>query len=139
MKHATSDEDRKFARQVESCEYPISEFNHRAHLRLAFVYLVEHGAEAATEKMRDSLIRYIRHNEVPLSKYHETLTRAWILAVRYFLNRTDGSSSADELIDRHPEMLDPDIMMIHYSAKLLFSDKARNEFVHPDLEPIPHT
>ncbi len=37
----------------------------------------------------------------------------------------------------NPRMLDSKIMMTHYSEDILFSDKARNEFVAPNLEPIP--
>ncbi len=34
-------------------------------------------------------------------------------------------------------MLDSEIMMTHYSAELIFSDEAREQFVQPDLSPIP--
>lgn len=53
------------------------------------------------------------------------------------MNKTGDSGSADELIDRNAEMLDTEIMMIHYSADVLFSDEARTAFVQPDLDPIP--
>ncbi|MGI9239270.1 MAG: hypothetical protein ACR2RV_00625 [Verrucomicrobiales bacterium] len=137
MAHSASNEDLKFKGLVESCELPISEFSHRAHLRLAYVYLSEHDTESAIELMRNSLGRLIHHNGVPPSKFHETLTRAWILAVDHFMNQVVSSNSADELIDRHSELLDTEIMMTHYSAEVLFSEKARGEFVQPDLDPIP--
>jgi len=40
-------------------------------------------------------------------------------------------------IDNNPKMVDKNIMMTHYSAELLFSDNAREQFVAPDLDPIP--
>lgn len=137
MKHASSKEDQEFKRQVETCEFPIAEFSHRAHLRLAYVYLSESDTDSSVELMRNSLSRLIQHNGVPPSKFHETLTRAWILAVHHFMNQTASSDSADELIDQHPAVLDTKIMMTHYSAEILFSEKARGEFVQPDLDPIP--
>ncbi|MEP4077753.1 hypothetical protein [Haloferula sp.] len=137
MKHSISEEDLEFKRQVESCEFPISDFSHRAHLRLAYVYLSEGDTDTSVEQMRESLSRLIQHHGVPSSKFHETLTKAWILAVHHFMNNTVSSDSADELIDQHPEMLDTKIMLTHYSAETLFSEMAREEFVQPDLDPIP--
>lgn len=87
--------------------------------------------------MRETLYRFLLHNCVDPSKLHATITKAWILAVHHFMNKTGDSGSADELIDRNAEMLDTEIMMIHYSADVLFSDEARTAFVQPDLDPIP--
>ncbi len=86
--------------------------------------------------MRDTLKRFLIHNGVDPSKFHATLTKAWILAVHHFMNSTGDSKSADEFIDRNPEMLNTKIMMTHYSAEVLFSDEARVAFVQPNLDPI---
>lgn len=129
--------DVKFKIQMENCAFPAPDFNHRAHLRLAYIYLSENNVESSTALMRDTLNHFLIHNGVDPSKYHETLTKAWILAVHHFMNKTGNTSSADEFIDRHPEMLDTKIMMTHYSAEVLFSDEARAAFIQPDLDPIP--
>ena len=137
MKFNTSRDDLEFRDQMEACNFPASDFNHRAHLRLAYIYLSENSTEKSSELMRDTLGRFILHYGVDPSKYHETMTKAWILAVHHFMNVTGTSSSADELIDKNPEMLETKIMMTHYSAGVLFSDEARASFVQPDLDPIP--
>jgi hypothetical protein len=135
--HALSDGDRAFRSRVESCEVTPSEFDHRAHLRLAYVYLAEHDPRQAGDLMRDALLRFLAHHGIDASRYHETLTRAWIMAVRHFMEQSPGSESAETFIDANPAMLDSRIMMTHYSAELLFSDVARKMFVEPDLDPIP--
>ena len=137
MKFKTTKDDLEFRNQMESCEFIASDFDHRAHLRLAYIHLAENNADKSSELMRDTLNRFLLHNGVDPSKYHETITKAWILAVHHFMNKSGSSSSADELIDSHPEMLDKNIMMTHYSAEVLFSDEARAAFVQPDLDPIP--
>jgi hypothetical protein len=137
MKYVNSNEDIEFKRQFESCEFPAAKFNHKAHLRLAYVYLAENDPDAAVALMRESLKRFLKHNGVDPTKYHETLTRAWILAVNHFMNKTGGCQSAEELIAGNPEMLDSKIMLTHYSAEMLFSDEARKAFVQPNLDPIP--
>ena len=137
MKHQLSNEDQEFKSQLETCVLPPTEFNHRGHIRLAYVYLTEHDDDMAYQLMRDSLIRFITHNGVDISKFHETITRAWILAVRHFMENDKGAESAKAFIDNNPKMLNKEIMMTHYSAELLFSDEARGQFVAPDLDPIP--
>ena len=137
MKYQLSNDDREFISLFESCELSPTEFNHRGHIRLAYIYLTEHDDDTAYQLMRDSLIRFITHNGVDISKYHETITRAWVLAVRHFMENDTGSESAKEFIANNPKMLDKEIMMTHYSAELLFSNEARGEFVAPDLDPIP--
>lgn len=137
MKHLASEEDRIFRTQFESCEFPISDFDHRCHIRLAYVYLVENNTEMSIQLMREALNRFLQHHGVDSSKYHETLTQAWILAVHHFMNKTDATNSADSLIEQRPEMLDSNIMMTHYSTELLFSEEARKTFLQPNRDPIP--
>ncbi len=137
MKHTTSAADRRFVDDLEACRLTPAQFDHRAHVRAAYCYLVEHDVEPAAARMRDTLVTLLQHNGVPASKYHETITMAWILAVRHFMELSPASASADEFIDAQPRLLDSQIMRTHYSASVLFSPEARATFVTPDLAPIP--
>ena len=136
-KHELSQSDVEFRAAFEAGAYAPADFSHRAHVRLAYVYLAEWDVEIALERMRAALIGFLSHHDIPASKYHATLTRAWVLAVDHFMHRTPASSCADDFIDHNPVLLDSRIMLTHYSAGLLFSDTARAEFVEPDLDPIP--
>jgi len=138
MSHTISPEDRRFKQQVEAGAFPVANFDHRAHLRLAYIYLVENETDAAIGKMRQAILGLLHKAGIdPASKFHETITKAWVLAVRYFMSHTGESDSADSFIHSNPKMLDTKIMLTHYSAEVLFSDKARHEFIEPDIEPIP--
>ena len=136
LSHEPSEEDRSFRLAFEGCVVAPSQFNHEAHVRLAYIYLTESDADLAVQKMRDALLKFLEHNSIPRSKFHETLTRAWVLAVRHFMNRSTSTSAA-EFIAKNPELLDSKIMLTHYSARVLFSPDARASFVEPDLDPIP--
>lgn len=137
MNHKLSAADRQFRADFEACRVQPSAFDHRAHVRLAYTYLAEHETEAALALMRGALVTFIEHHGIPASKYHETLTRAWILAVRHFMATARPAPSADEFIADNPRLLDSKIMLTHYSAEVLFSPEARARFVEPDLERIP--
>lgn len=137
MPHLVSSEDLLFKQQVEQCIFPIQAFSHRNHVRLAYIYLVEHSVTEATQLMRASLISLLNHYQIDPKKYHETLTQAWVLAVRYFMSQTQQANNADSFIAQHPQLLDSKIMLTHYSNEVLFSEQARLEFVEPDLQWIP--
>ena len=137
MSHRLSPADRTFHEDFRLGRITPAQFDHRAHVRLAYILLCDSPVGEATDGMRAALVEFIARNGVDPAKYHETITRAWILAVRHFMERSPGSDSADQFIDANPRLLDPKIMLTHYSAELLFSAEARAQFVPPDLQQIP--
>ncbi len=136
-RHELTQADHDFRNAFEAFAIAPAEFGHEAHVRLAYVYLAESDNEAAVQRMRQALLAFLEHNKVPRSKFHETLTRSWILAVRHFMNKSSSTSAAD-FMALNPELLDSRIMLTHYSAEVLFSAEARESFVEPDLDPIPN-
>ena len=137
--HAASPADRAFLGAFESCAIAPSDFHHRDHVRLAYVCLCEGSPDAAHARLRAALLGFIRHNGVPETKYHETITQAWVLAVGYFMQKAapETFDSFDAFIAADPRLLDPAIMLTHYSKERLFSDEARAGFVEPDVQGIP--
>jgi len=134
--HDLSQEDLAFQSAFEALAVPPAQFTHEAHVRLAYVYLAQCDVESAVQNMREALLSFIERNGIPRSKFHETITRAWVLAVRHFMDRSTSTSFAD-FVAKNPELLDSKIMLTHYSARVLFSADARESFVEPDLDPIP--
>lgn len=136
--HKISEEDIEFKRQVESYEYPVPDFDHKSHVRLAYVYLIDNNVESAVVLMRKALMGLLLHAGIePSKKYHETITEAWVMAVSHFMNESESSGSAAEFIQNNTKLLDTQIMLTHYSAEVLYSEKARQSFLEPNLEPIP--
>lgn len=137
LKHELSKSDVEFRAAFEAGAFAPADFSHRAHIRLAYVFLATSDVNLALERMRAALVGFLCSHGLPVEKYHATLTRAWILAVDHFMHRSREASSADDFIARNPMLLDTKIMLTHYSADLLFSDRARADFVEPNLDPIP--
>jgi hypothetical protein len=137
MKHELSKSDQEFRTAFEAGAYAPAAFSHRAHIRLAYVYLATNDVERAAALMRASLLNFLKVHGITPTRYHETLTQGWILAVHHFMHRCPTAFSSDDFIAREPMLLDSRIMLTHYSTDLLFSDKARAAFVEPNLDPIP--
>jgi hypothetical protein len=135
--HEAGAEDRAFAEAVETARVAPERFDHRAHVRLAYVYLTQDVVERADERMRAALVGFLAGHGLDVAKVHATLTRAWILAVAHFMERTPCCTSSAAFLDACPTLLDARAMLTHYSAERLFSDVARARFVEPDGDPIP--
>ena len=134
--HAASQSDQDFRAAFESFAVAPAQFNHEAHLRLAYVYLVENDLASAQRKMRGALLSFLAAHGVPSEKFHETLTRAWVLAVRHFMSRSPSHCFSEFAAKSRP-LLNSEVMLTHYSASVLFSPGARAAYVEPDLEAIP--
>ena len=137
MRHQLSLEDQVFRTEFEAHTILPAQFNHRAHIRLAYIYLAEHDTDAAHQLMRKALLSFLNHHGINMSKYHETMTHAWIMAVRHFMERTPSTESYNAFIEQNPSLLDSKIMLTHYTTEVLFSEEARARFVEPNLDPIP--
>jgi hypothetical protein len=137
MTHSVSMEDRRFIADLEGGRIEPDHFDHRSHIRAGYIYLAESSPDQAAVRLRDALLAFLHRHGVNSSKYHETITKAWILAIRHFMEMTPATESADAFIDANPRLLDSKIMLTHYSAELLFSSSARVAFVAPDLGEIP--
>jgi hypothetical protein len=79
-------EIQKIVRAFEACETGPDDFNHCAHLIVAIWYVATVGREAALDRMRSSLIRFLDHHGVDRKTYSEPVTVFWIEKVAEKLN-----------------------------------------------------
>jgi hypothetical protein len=137
MHHGASTDDLDFLREFEACRTAPDAFNHAAHVKLAYLYLCANPPEIAAQAMKASLQTCIAHCGIDASKFHETITKAWVLAVHHFMTKASTDCpSASAFMAAHPELLDSRIMLTH-SAETLFSPDARRAFAQPDIQAIP--
>lgn len=111
-------------------------FGHREHLSAAWYYIRRDGVEAgisATVRAIRSFAEHLGHGE----KFHLTLTLCWGHLVAAAMRQERGCATPDELIARHSALQNKDLPLRFYSPQALFSEQARQNWVPPDLEPLP--
>ncbi|MEL6188646.1 MAG: hypothetical protein AAFU79_28840 [Myxococcota bacterium] len=136
MPVATADLD--FRDAFEAGQVVPADFDHRAHLRLAYVYLSTlQDEDEAFQRMQDALLSFLERNGVDAAKFHVTMTKAWLRAVRLFMARAGATPDAAAFLDQSAPLLDANVMLTHYSKERLASEAARTGWTPPDLEPIP--
>jgi hypothetical protein len=116
--------DLKFKQQVETGALPPKDFDHRSHLRLAYIHIAEQGLDNAVVTFSDALLKYLSHHRVDLRKYNARLTQAWLRAVWYFMQRAGSVASGNDFLQRSSVLHDPKIMLTHYSNEHPSDDKA---------------
>lgn len=127
-----SDDD--FLADFEACTLPEAEFDHRGHVRLAFILLRRRGFEQGIAGLRAGIRAYATSLGAP-DKYHETITVAFAALVHEALEldagRGEDTSSFEGFVGRHPHLLDKHILLRHYTPEVLASDHAKRCFVLP--------
>ncbi|CAN5194424.1 hypothetical protein BH20ACI1_BH20ACI1_01020 [soil metagenome] len=109
-------------------------WRHGEHLTVAAYYLWYHDFETSLMKMRGGIFNLLKAFEVDLNAempYHETLTIFWLRTVKDFKDSKKDCSMV-EVCNELIEKFDKDYPLRFYTRELLFSDKARIEFVEPN-------
>lgn len=138
-----TDDDARFLRQFEARTLPFEQWTHRAHVRVAYLYLCENAFEQALARMRQGVQRYNAANNVPESEtsgYNETTTHAFlhlIAAVKSAYAKTHPVATSEEFCDMHPQLMNKHVLRLFYSPQRRMDPRAKTQFVEPDLAPLP--
>jgi hypothetical protein len=128
--------DEEFVRAFEGGQVTPEAFDHRAHVRVAWVYLREAGSlDAAIPRMRDAIVRFAAAAGAA-QKYHETITVVWMRLVDGVRQRVGAPLETTDVLRDFPALADKDLPLQYYSRDRLFSDEARRAWVAPDLRPL---
>jgi hypothetical protein len=130
--------DAEFLASFESLEIPGSEFRHRDHLRLAWIYLHDSSfAEGAARfcKYFDPFVRHIGAE----AKYNETITWFYLVIVFQRIRNDLATPNWEEFANANEDLLDHGMGVLrdHYRNETLFSPKARKVFLLPDIPVKP--
>ncbi len=120
-----------------------SEFNHLAHLKVAWDYIGEYSVTQA--QARESFHRDIIQLTKVLGaeeKYHRTLTDFfldYLYQVKWYLNHNGTSSESWALVEQECSLLIKNakkLISYYYSDELINSDLARTQYVDADIMPL---
>lgn len=95
-RYQSEDEIEKVVRGFEACETGADDFHHREHLAVAVWYLQTMERDAALERMRAGLLRFLGHHGVDKGKYSETVTVFYIDKIAEQLNQMGPDVSVVE-------------------------------------------
>lgn len=123
-------DDLEFVSHFEDCSLPSNLFDHRNHVRLAWLYLKEEPLLAALDRFRRSLKRYAGSLGAS-AKYHETITFAFLFLIHERMQYGAAEETFDQFAERNPELFDR-ILLRYYREETLASPLAREVFVMPD-------
>jgi hypothetical protein len=121
--------DHEFIESFENCTLPSDQFPHRAHVRLAWLYLREGSLLDALPRFVEDLQRYAASLGAT-AKYHETVTWAYMFLIHERMAR-GSAESFEEFATANPDLFNG-VLEKYYRKETLSSDLARRTFLMPD-------
>ena len=128
--------DNEFLKQFEQQTLDPNEFNHIAHLRIAWLYMNKFDLKTAIKKVTSGISSYA--NSLGASnKFNHTLTEAtiYIMAER---SKKLENNSFQTFLAKNPDLIEDLLSLIsqHYTIGRLNSKDAKIKFIAPDLQPF---
>lgn len=125
--------DEVFRNQFTQCTLNPKIFSHEAHLRLAWININDHGIKKAENKIQIQLQNFVEFVGAK-DKYNKTLTIVATKAVNHFMNQSKSDNFKDFIVE-FPQLKSNFKQLIdsHYSFDIFNSEKAKTEFLAPDL------
>jgi hypothetical protein len=114
--------DEQFLSQFEARTLPFDRWTHRAHVKVAFLYLSALPFEEALGRVRAGIKAYNAKNDVPegpTSGYNETTTVAFVrlvAAVMAAYGTAMPAADAESFCDLHPQLMSRHVLRFFYSA-----------------------
>jgi hypothetical protein len=115
------------------------QWNHRAHLRVAYLYASRNDLDSSVAKMRSGLLRLNASHKAPdtLKRgYHETITIAYMRLIHALVSRGGAADSSTAFCESYPALLDRRLLSRFYSDERLWTYAAKQVYVQPDLTPL---
>ncbi|KAJ3084941.1 ubiquitinyl hydrolase 1 [Quaeritorhiza haematococci] len=126
-------------------------FDHRAHIRIAFIVLSQalnqgSGVSEATQQFVSTLQTFFAKADRTRIRntFHLTMTTFWcnmvvlsIMAYSAKLGRPLVGDDFPKFLEENPTLMWSGLWSLHYTKDKLFTKEAAAEFLPPDLKPFP--
>ena len=121
--------------KFEHCEFRLEEFTHARHVTVAAWYLCNLRPDEALKRMRSGLVRFIEHHG--RHGYHETITRFWMERIGLCIAQMPADMSVRQKVNEVVELSQcKDVLFEHYTRDRVLSERAKREWVEPDVKAI---
>lgn len=138
--YKSDDEINHIGEGLVNCTLPKEAWTHAAHFAAA-CWLLTHPDYDAFTDMPDIIRRYNLSTGVANTDtdgYHETITQASLRATYAFLRSTDELTLREKVNALlASELGRSDWILQHWSKEVLFTPKARREWIEPDKAELP--
>ncbi|WP_067029637.1 hypothetical protein [Allomuricauda sp. CP2A] len=131
--HHSQFSDSEFVEAFENGNLNPKLFDHEAHLRMAWVYIQNHGEQKAVEKACSGIKHFdVVHGKG--NKFHTTITVAAVKVVHHFVKKSSSSTFSD-FIEEFPRLkvAFKELLDQHYGFNIFSDEKAKASYVPPDL------
>lgn len=128
--------DSEFVRQFEALSLSPDHFDHKGHIRLAFLYLEQYALDEAIQRISSGIQKYATSLGAS-DKFHVTITDAITRVIAQRKQATD-SKSWQLFLKENQDLVDDALSILHqyYSKDLLFSAMAKQQLLPPDLQSL---
>jgi hypothetical protein len=133
-------DDEDFLKQFETAAWPLEQWHHQQHIKVAYLYLRRYSLEKASVRIREGIKAYNAAHKVPeglSSGYHETTTQAWLRLVYFTICEYGPTENADSFYEQSPQLQQKKVLRFFYTKERFMSPLAKAEFVEPDVTPLP--
>jgi hypothetical protein len=128
--------DDVFIQEFETLTLKPEYFDHKGHIRLAWLYLQQYDLEIAEQKICFGIKRYAESLGAT-DKFHFTVTSG---LVRIMAKRIEQQTSSNwqSFITHNTDLIEDSAAVLHqhFSATLLQTEMARTRILAPDLLAI---
>lgn len=119
---------------------PHAEWDHRAHVTVAYLSLRAHGLDGALTHVRAGIQAYnAAHGiaQTPDGGYHDTLTIAWVRIIHAVMTTHGALGGPEEFFEANSYLLSQKLPRLYYSRERIMSWAARTGWLEPDVSPLP--
>ncbi len=135
--------DEELQTHFEDLTLPFELWNHRMHVRIAYIYSKSLSYSDALVRLREGIKAYNKKNKVIESQttgYNETMTVAFLRLIRTAIDAYEEifpTEDSESFCDKHPHLLAKTILRAFYSPERRGLPEAKTQFVAPDLSTLP--
>lgn len=133
-------DDEAFLARFEGKAIPLSEWHHREHIRVAYLYVRRYGFADALARLRAGIQALNKVNGIVdqlTYGYHETMTKAWLRIVDSTIRRQGPGEHSLDFLEKQPHLTQKTLLRLFYTRDRLISAEAKARFVEPDVTALP--